>query len=54
MRASFYIVVCSGCTALGQGSCRQKRPIKKRPTEVGRLDIGAWVRSPVYAPGNDL
>ncbi len=36
MRASFYVVVCSGCAAMMQAEANAD---KKRPTEVGRRDI---------------
>ena len=52
MRASFYVVVCAGCMAWEALMSAGLNADKKRPTEVGRRDIGAWVRSPVCAPGS--
>lgn len=51
MRAFFYVVIC---TAWAQMMLADVKADKKRPTEVGRRDIGARVRSPVCAPGSDL
>lgn len=52
MRASFYVAVCSGCMAWVALMLTGLNADKKRPTEVGRRDIGSRVSPPVFARGS--